>query len=294
VAVKRRGTARYAELFERAPFGYAVVAGDGTIRELNRTGARLLGGPRARLIGRRLADAGLVDGGDVTLRSGTVVTATTTRLRGDVAVAFQPADRRHDALLATLSHELRGTLAPIATSLFVLSRGEPGGDPAREALDIIARQVAHLRRLADETRDARKPRRREVPDAASGPVARGRRVLVIEDDPSTGDSLVDALALIGHVARLAHDGASGLELARGFRPDIVVCDLGLPGMDGYAVARALRADATLRDSYLIALTGLARPADLRRATRAGFDRHLAKPADLAVLARALAAAPARS
>jgi CheY-like chemotaxis protein len=279
MAAKRAKVASYVELFESAPVGYAVLDAGGTIRELNRVAARLLGKPRGRLVGKPLAS--VVDGDvsalldparrrcDVTLRSGTAVRAIAGALpRGrGVAVVL------HDG---PSSHELRGLLAPITTSLFVLARTD--GERARAALEVIARQVAQLRRLADEPRVERS-------------AATSRRVLVIEDNPSTGESLRDALALIGHVARLAPDGPSGIELARGFRPEVVLCDLGLPGMDGCAVARALRADAALKGSYLVALTGLVQPEDLRRATRAGFDRHVAKPADLAVLSRVLAEVP---
>jgi CheY-like chemotaxis protein len=75
--------------------------------------------------------------------------------------------------------------------------------------------------------------------------------------------------------------------ARERRPDVVLCDIGLPGMDGYAVARAFRADAGLRDVRLVAVSGYAQPEDRERAARAGFDAHVAKPADPAAIARLL-------
>jgi CheY-like chemotaxis protein len=87
--------------------------------------------------------------------------------------------------------------------------------------------------------------------------------------------------------RVARDGRSGLELARELRPDIVLCDIGLPDIDGYEVARTLRRDDALRGTRLIALTGYAQPEDRQRAREAGFDAHLAKPPDIDALAREL-------
>jgi two-component system CheB/CheR fusion protein len=111
-------------------------------------------------------------------------------------------------------------------------------------------------------------------------LARSLRVFVIEDNTDAADTLGDALTFIGHEVQVAYDGASALERAKSFCPDVVICDIGLPGMDGYAVARALRADPPLRNAYLVALSGYARPEDLERAVDAGFDQHVAKPANL--------------
>jgi two-component system CheB/CheR fusion protein len=88
-----------------------------------------------------------------------------------------------------------------------------------------------------------------------------------------------------HVAR---DGRSGLRLARELRPDVVLCDIGLPDLDGYAVARAIRGDAAARPPRLIALSGYAQPEDRQRAFEAGFDAHVPKPPDVDVLLEALA------
>jgi two-component system CheB/CheR fusion protein len=128
---------------------------------------------------------------------------------------------------------------------------------------------------------------------AAAPAGARRRVLVVDDNVDAAETLRDLLEISGHEAAVAHDGPSALALARAFAPDAVVCDIGLPGMDGYAVARALRADGALRSVLLVALTGYALPDDLRRASEAGFDAHLAKPPPLgaieALLRRARAA-----
>ncbi len=80
-----------------------------------------------------------------------------------------------------------------------------------------------------------------------------------------------------HVVEVAHDGPEALHKAREFRPEVVLCDIGLPSMSGYDVARAFREDESLRGSFLVALTGYALPEDQRKALEAGFDYHIAKP-----------------
>ncbi|GEJ57991.1 hybrid sensor histidine kinase/response regulator [Anaeromyxobacter diazotrophicus] len=109
--------------------------------------------------------------------------------------------------------------------------------------------------------------------------ARARVVVVIEDSLDAGDSLAELLAWGGHRVHVSRDGRSGLELARRVRPDVVLCDIGLPDIDGYAVARALRGDEALSSTRLIALSGYAQPEDRLRAREAGFDAHVAKPPD---------------
>jgi PAS domain S-box-containing protein len=114
-----------------------------------------------------------------------------------------------------------------------------------------------------------------------------RRVLVIEDNLDAATSLCEVLAFGSHEVALAHNGVDGLARAHAFKPDVVLCDIGLPGMDGYQVARAFRAEAELRHAFLVALTGYALPEDLKRAQDAGFDRHLAKPPSLEALEEVL-------
>jgi PAS domain S-box-containing protein len=117
---------------------------------------------------------------------------------------------------------------------------------------------------------------------------RHRRVLVIEDNVDAADSLRDVLEIQGHEVAVAYDGVAGIARAREFRPEIVICDIGLPGMDGYEVARAFRADGALRSARLVALSGYALAEDLQRATEAGFERHLTKPPSFEKLAAVLA------
>ena len=120
-----------------------------------------------------------------------------------------------------------------------------------------------------------------------------RRVLIIEDSLDAADSLREALELDQHEVEVAYDGPEGTAKAREFRPEVVLCDIGLPGMSGYAVAQALRADDALNGVFLVALSGYALPEDLQRAQEAGFDRHLAKPPNMEKLEALLAEAPGR-
>jgi two-component system CheB/CheR fusion protein len=123
---------------------------------------------------------------------------------------------------------------------------------------------------------------------AVGAKPSGRRVLVIEDNVDAADSLREVLAFGDHVVEVAYNGPQGLARAREFKPEVVLCDIGLPGMDGFEVARAFRADDALKGVFLVALSGYALPEDLQRAQEAGFDRHLAKPPSLEKLESVLA------
>jgi PAS domain S-box-containing protein len=108
-------------------------------------------------------------------------------------------------------------------------------------------------------------------------------ILVVEDGADAAATLADLLEVAGHHVRVARDGRSGVDLARAAPPDVVLCDIGLPDLDGFAVARALRADPALSHTRLVALSGYALPEDRAHAAEAGFHAHLAKPAQIAEL-----------
>jgi signal transduction histidine kinase/ActR/RegA family two-component response regulator len=108
-------------------------------------------------------------------------------------------------------------------------------------------------------------------------------VLVLEDDPDVAEGLVMILELRGHHVCVAHDGVEALEAARANVPDLMLVDIGLPGMDGYEVARRVRRDPQLKDIVLVALTGYGRERDKHDAMVAGFEHHLVKPVDPDVL-----------
>jgi PAS domain S-box-containing protein len=119
------------------------------------------------------------------------------------------------------------------------------------------------------------------------PAGRSLRILVVEDNPDGAESLEELLTLMGHQVAVAYSGAEGVEAARRHPPQVVLCDIGLPGMDGYAVARELRRDPTTAGAMLIAQSGYGRQEDQRRSREAGFDWHLTKPLDLDELERLL-------
>jgi two-component system CheB/CheR fusion protein len=124
------------------------------------------------------------------------------------------------------------------------------------------------------------------PGSESGTGARnrtsagGKRILVIDDDEDAAEGLKLFLEQAGHDVQMAFDGESALELVRQFRPDTVLVDIGLPKMDGYAVAEALRKHAETRHALLIAVTGFGADGDIRKSRDAGFDDHMTKPVNL--------------
>jgi len=134
------------------------------------------------------------------------------------------------------------------------------------------------------------PRTREAPTAS--PLAPAhehrRRILVVDDNPDAALGLERLLVHLGHRVHTALDGPAALGLAAEFRPEVVLLDLGMPGMDGYQVARRLRADFPDWRPRLIALTGYGQEQDRQRTRQAGFDDHLIKPVDLPTLKTVLA------
>jgi CheY-like chemotaxis protein len=116
-------------------------------------------------------------------------------------------------------------------------------------------------------------------------------VLVVDDSADTADSLALLLRMEGHEVRVAYEGAAALEAAQTFCPEVVLSDIGLPGMTGYELAPRLRQLPGLADILLVALTGYAQEEDRRRAEAAGFDAYLVKPADLDTVRALLANVP---
>jgi PAS domain S-box-containing protein len=117
--------------------------------------------------------------------------------------------------------------------------------------------------------------------------ARGLRIVIVEDNQDAAESMAMVLGLWGHEVQIAFDAMAALDLAERAAPDVIISDLGLPGMSGYDLAKKLRQHPTFGRVVLIALSGYARDDDKRRALAAGFDHHLVKPADLDSLAELL-------
>jgi signal transduction histidine kinase len=115
------------------------------------------------------------------------------------------------------------------------------------------------------------------------------KVLVVDDNPIIADTLGMMLEELGHEFEAVHDGREALDAARAFKPDVILLDIGLPGMDGYEVCRKFRKDTAFKSIPIIAQTGWGQSRDKELATEAGFDYHLTKPVPLADLERYLSA-----
>ena len=118
--------------------------------------------------------------------------------------------------------------------------------------------------------------------------SRRLRVLVVDDNADGADSLAMLLEIMGHESTIARDGEQAVDLAASYLPDVILMDIGLPGVDGYEASRRIRAQAPQRDVLLVALTGWGQAADRERSRQAGLDQHLVKPIDPADLERLLA------
>jgi PAS domain S-box-containing protein len=133
--------------------------------------------------------------------------------------------------------------------------------------------VVRLPALADDSTEAAASERSAAPD--HGP--RGRRVLVVDDNADSAETMVILLQIWGHDVHVATDGPSALVVAAERRPEVVLLDIGLPGMNGYDVARRLREIPGMENAVLVAMTGYGQEEDRRRSWEAGFTRHLVKP-----------------
>jgi len=125
--------------------------------------------------------------------------------------------------------------------------------------------------------------------AAADLSRRRTRVVIVEDNRAVADSLQRLLGLYGYEVRVAYTGPEGVRLAREWPPDVVLCDIGLPGLDGYGVAAALRQDSATAQARLIAVTAYDSDEARVRSREAGFERHLAKPVDPSEILEVLAA-----
>ena len=127
------------------------------------------------------------------------------------------------------------------------------------------------------------PEARAEAASPSAELTSRQRILVVDDNIDAAESLGTMLAYSGHDVRVAHGGVEALSTAREFSPNVMILDLGMPEMDGYAVARAVRSDPRFAETRLIALSGYGQADDRRRTADVGFDEHLVKPVEHDVL-----------
>ncbi len=122
-----------------------------------------------------------------------------------------------------------------------------------------------------------------------------RQVLVVDDNVSSAETLALLISLSGHTTQVAHSGSAALAAVEAFQPDVVLLDIGLPGMDGYEVARRLRGGTPGRNLLLVAVTGYGQDDDRNKTAAAGFNHHLVKPVDFdqleTILSRSQASQP---
>ncbi|HYI86677.1 MAG TPA: PAS domain S-box protein [Burkholderiales bacterium] len=122
---------------------------------------------------------------------------------------------------------------------------------------------------------------------ANGLPGRPRRVLVVDDNVDAATMLAALIRQLGHEVQIVHDGSAALEAAEGYRPEVILLDIGMPGMNGFEVARRLRELRRIPAVRIVAVTGWGKPEDRKRSREAGFDMHLMKPVELSEIQRAL-------
>jgi PAS domain S-box-containing protein len=222
---------------------------------------------------------------------------------GDIALRLR-AERGQ--AVVTVTDNGRGIEPQIRDRIFdMFVQGRPPLERVGGGLGVglaLARRIAELHGGTLEARSEGENRGSEftlrLPLAAGAPQAAApaasaaartaaRRVLIVDDNADAAVTLELLLQSLGHETRVAHDGAAALEAAARFRPDIVLLDIGLPGIDGYEVARRLREANPERPLRIVAVTGWGAEADRRRSEQAGFDLHLVKPLDPEALSQAL-------
>jgi len=153
-------------------------------------------------------------------------------------------------------------------SFFITSEGPGKGSEFMVRLPAGAARAEEIPRLPAKTPQAN---------------AHRARILIVDDNVDMVGGLVRLLELLGHDVRTAYDGPAAIETARVHRPEFVLLDLGLPGMDGYQVATRLRQEQGSQDAVIIAVTGYGQEDDRCRSREAGIDHHLVKPIDHNVL-----------
>lgn len=116
-------------------------------------------------------------------------------------------------------------------------------------------------------------------------IQRPLRIIVIEDNKDFAEILCSIIELMGHEAEAATSGLEGIVKAKARHSDVIFCDIGLPGMNGYEIARSIRSDNDLNGVYMIALSGYSGLKDIELAIESGFNKHVAKPVDINTIER---------
>ena len=155
-----------------------------------------------------------------------------------------------------------------------------GKAPTTQDGEFIREEFHHIREGKHGARSAKQ--------AIAIGLSKARRILVVDDNRDSTDSLAVLLRLFGNDVRTAYDGRQALAIAHGYQPDLILLDLGLPGMTGFEVAKQLRTLRGLADVVIVALTGYGTDEDRSQSRAAGFNAHFIKPVDLTALQGLLA------
>ncbi len=211
---------------------------------------------------------------------------------------LRDADWRKEQKLSVVAHELRAPLAPICIAVALLKRDGISADVRAEAHQVIDRQMARMvkaidnllgvgsavkaqTQVASSVADGREP----VPagSAVKTAIVEPRRVMVVDDDQDNTRALAMLLRDRGYVVETTTDSDAALAAADRFRPDVMLLDLEMPKQSGHTLCRSIRRQSWGQGVRMVAQTALGRPDDRRRSESAGFDAHLVKPVDVAML-----------
>jgi PAS domain S-box-containing protein len=211
-----------------------------------------------------------------------------------------------EAVIGVRDNGIGMTPETLSTAFELFKQADQGLERSQGGLGVGLTLVQRLVRMHDGSVEARSdgpgrgsefivrlPLRAEQPivrPVESKPAARSavcRRILVVDDNSDAAQALKLLLESDGHEVRVASDGDAGLALARQYRPDAALLDIGLPNMDGYELARRMRADPALGETLLVAVTGYGQMHDRARASASGFNHHLVKPVEFSALQRLL-------
>jgi signal transduction histidine kinase/ActR/RegA family two-component response regulator len=228
-------------------------------------------------------------GGTIRLTAGREGAEVVVRVRDNgVGIAAEMLPRVFDAF-TRLDQRPAGSSGGLGLGLTLARRlAELHGGSVEAYSDGLGKGSVFAVRLPALTRSPTRPVDSDVHPAAADRVGL-RRVLVVDDNVEAAAMLAALLEIKGHQVWVVGDGPAALEVALTYRPDVVLLDIGLPGMDGYEVARRLNeGSAAAEGVLLVALTGYGQPDDHRRSREAGFHHHLVKPVDLELLEELLA------
>jgi CheY-like chemotaxis protein len=217
-----------------------------------------------------------------------------------------------DEYLAKLGHGLRNPLAAVQSGIELLQMELGDSLAADEVLNVMQLQVAELvglvdelpqvRRIAEASMDVREEqpadtttaktgadiRRTHTPPTASAAESARRRILIVDDNQDSLDTLNRLLRMRKHEVRTARDGLEAIEIAGEFQPQVILMDVGMPRLDGYEATRRIRKLPGGPDMFVVALTGWGQPSDIEQARQAGCSAHLVKPVDFAELEQLVA------